>query len=128
MTTVQTGCRISSALREYLNAIYELSSSRPSVRITDISNHMGISKPSVNRAVNALKQAGLVSHEPYGSIFLTQKGMDEGDAFVKRSKTVSDFFILTLGLSRDAANSVAAKIAAELNDEMIDKMHSLLKN
>ncbi len=122
MTAASAELQISCALREYLNAIYQLSVSRHAVRITDISNHMGISKPSVNRAVNALKRAGLVSHEPYGCIYLTEKGTEEGMLFLERSKTVSGFLAKALDLPQETADSAAVKIASELSDDIIEKM------
>ena len=51
---------ISNSMKEYLEAIYELSKSNKSVRTTDIAQKLGISKPSVNKAVGALKAKGLL--------------------------------------------------------------------
>ena len=76
---------ISSALEDYLESIYEISKQKTSVRITDIALALKISKPSVNRAVNTLKKQGLVSHEPYGDIILTEKGFELGEAVYHRN-------------------------------------------
>ena len=56
--------RLSASLEDYLKEIYLLNLEGQEVRITDIARSLGISKPSVNRAMNTLKELELL--EPYG--------------------------------------------------------------
>lgn len=62
---------ISNALGEYLSAVYELSESKPSVRITDVALYMNISKPSVNRAMNSLKNS-VTFHTSHTATYISQ--------------------------------------------------------
>ena len=48
--------RLSASLEDYLKEIYLLNLEGQEVRITDIARSLGISKPSVNRAMNTLKE------------------------------------------------------------------------
>ena len=64
--------RLSASLEDYLKEIYLLNLEGQEVRITDIARSLGISKPSVNRAMNTLKELELLEHEHYGKITLTQ--------------------------------------------------------
>ena len=50
--------RLSASLEDYLKEIYLLNLEGQEVRITDIARSLGISKPSVNRAMNTLTDAG----------------------------------------------------------------------
>lgn len=59
---------ISASLEDYLEMIFILHRKGGEVRVTDIASSLKVSKPSVNRAVGALKEAGLLEHEFYGTI------------------------------------------------------------
>ena len=64
---------ISKALEEYLKTIYILKKQNGNIRVTDIANKMNCTKPSVNKAINNLKNHDLVIYESYGEIELTEK-------------------------------------------------------
>lgn len=118
---------ITEALEEYLEAIYTLSSQKKSVRITDIALKLGISKPSVNRAVNSLKNAGLVFHEPYGNIVLTEKGVIYGERVYGRHKQIKRFLISVLNINPDDADKEACLIEHDLSQNTVDKMVSFME-
>ena len=50
---------ISKALEEYLKTMYILKKQKGDIRVTDIANKMNCSKPSVNKAINNLKDNNL---------------------------------------------------------------------
>lgn len=118
---------ISNALGYYLEAIYFLSLKKSVVRITDISIHLGISKPSVNRAVNALKSHGLVSHEPYGDIVLTEKGQNLGSSMYGRHKQIRRFLMNVLKMSEEDAENEAYNIEHNISQNTVDKMVSFME-
>ena len=62
--------RLSASLEDYLKEIYLLNLEGQEVRVTDIARSLGISKPSVNRAMNTLKELQLLEHEHYGKNIL----------------------------------------------------------
>ena len=113
---------ISSALEDYLESIYTLAQKQPAVRITDIAMYLGISKPSVNRAVNALKMRGYVSHEPYGDIMLTEKGSTAGNTLRNRHKMIKRFLVNVLDLSAEDAEGEANRMSRNISQETVDKM------
>ena len=94
---------ISGALSDYLEAIYVLSEEKPCVRITDISVYLNISKPSVNRAVNTLRELGFAEHKPYGDISLTDKGRAAGAQMRERHEIVKRFLTAVLNIPADTA-------------------------
>lgn len=119
---------ISSALEDYLEAIYLLSGLKTSVRITDIAIQLGISKPSVNRAVNSLKKLGLVSHEPYGAIILTQSGHELGEQVSRRHIMIKKFLMSVLNLSESDADNEACRIEHGISQNTVDKIESFMKD
>lgn len=127
MDAVLNDNRISEALEDYLETIYIFSLKKSSVRITDISLCLGISKPSVNRAVNTLKNKGLVSHEPYGDIILTESGRERGKLLYERRKLIEKFLTDVLKLTRDDAEKEACQLEHNISDSTVDKMADFMK-
>lgn len=119
---------ISSALEDYLEAIFQLSNSKSSVRITDIALQLGISKPSVNRAVNSLKKQGLVSHEPYGDIILTDLGRQLGESVNHRHRMIKKFLINVLHIPEADAEKEACQIEHNISQNTVEKMKSFMEN
>jgi len=65
---------VSKALEEYIKNMYILEKQNGNIRVTDIANKMNCTKPSVNKAINNLKDNGMVNYESYGTIELTKEG------------------------------------------------------
>ena len=57
----------------YLKAIYYLSADG-AARPADIAAALGVSRPSVSRALTGLTRAGHAAHPPYGDVRLTPEG------------------------------------------------------
>lgn len=119
---------VTKSLSEYLTAIYSLAQQGNSVRTTDISAHLGISKPSVNRAVNSLKQAGLVSHKPYEDIALTAEGYTYVEKVYARHENVKSFLLNVLNINPMSAEKDACVMEHDLSQETIDSMINFMKN
>lgn len=117
-----TDINISSALSEYLEVIYEISKTNPTVRTTDIALRLGISKPSVNRAVGTLKAKGYVTHEPYGAVILTEKGRALGEYSGNKTRMIKKFLMSVLKLSDDEAAKEASSIGHSLSRGTVEKM------
>ena len=64
---------VSKALEESIKTMYVLKKQNGNIRVTDIANKMNCTKPSVNKALNNLKENGLVNYESYGTIEITKK-------------------------------------------------------
>ena len=64
---------ISKSLEEYLKTMYILKKQNGNIRVTDIANKMKCTKPSVNKAINNLKENGFLNYESYGQIELTKE-------------------------------------------------------
>ena len=71
---------ISRAQEEYLKTMYLLKKQNGNIRVTDVALKMDCTKPSVNKALNILKENKLVNYETYGTIELT----DEGENLAKK--------------------------------------------
>ena len=113
---------LSNALAKYLKTIYNLSAKSPAVRITDVAHTLGISKPSANRAVNMLKHLGLVLHEPYEDIYLTDEGRQKAEKLFSRHFHIKCFLVTALNIDEKTAETEAASIEHSLSAATVEKM------
>ncbi|GAB6154006.1 iron dependent repressor, metal binding and dimerization domain protein [Desulfosporosinus burensis] len=85
---------LTPSLEDYLEELYRFSLCTDTVRVTDLSVKLGVSMPSVTKALHKLKNGQYISYERYGEITLTEKGNILGDFLVKRNQLLKEFLIL----------------------------------
>lgn len=113
---------ISKASEEYLKTMYILKKQNDNIRVTDIANKMKCTKPSVNKAINNLKDNGLVNYESYGKIELTQEGEELAKKILEAYDIVYLFLKDVLNLDKEEAKKEAEKIKLTINDDTINKL------
>lgn len=115
---------LTSANEDYLEAIVELArnseSGHDSVRSVDIANKLNVSKASVNKAVNMLKNAGLINQHYYGKIELTDAGREYGESVWFRHRLLKRFLIERLGVDEETAEGEACEMEHAIS---LDTMH-----
>ena len=113
---------ISKALEEYLKTMYVLEKQNGNIRVTDIAKKMNCTKPSVNKAIYNLKDNGLVSYETYGTIKLTDDGINLAKKILEAYDIVYLFLKDVLNLNADEAEKEAEKIKSSITDETVNKL------
>ena len=117
---------ISASLEDYLETIYLLQQKNKEVRITDIASELKISKPSVNRAVGSLKEAGYLEHEFYGTIALTKTGEKIASGVLARHTLIKRFLIEKLGVDEKTAEEDACKMEHVVSPETMNKLYDFI--
>lgn len=113
---------ISNALEEYLKNMYILKRQNDEIRVTDIANKMNCSKPSVNKALNNLKEEKLINYETYGKIELTKDGENLAKKILAAYDISYVFFKDVLELDEKNSCSEAEKLKSVLKDETINSL------
>ena len=119
---------ISKALEEYLKTMYVLQKQNGNIRVTDIANKMNCSKPSVNKALNNLKEEKLVKYETYGTIELTEDGEGLAQKILEAYDIVYLFLKDVLNIDEESAQKEAEKIKLTITDETINKLAKYVHN
>jgi len=114
----------SESLEDYLEAIDMLGGSH--VRSVDIANQLGISKASVNRAVNTLMENKLVQKELYGDISLTTLGKEHSERVLKKHLLIKKFLIEVLGVDSEIANREACGIEHNLSEDTANRLEAFI--
>jgi Mn-dependent DtxR family transcriptional regulator len=121
------GIVLTSSLEDYLESIYFLESQNQEVRVTDIAVAMDLSKPSVNRAINTLKNAGLVNHEHYGGLSLTDSGRKIAKNVAERHILLKHFLIDLLKIDEQIAEKEACAMEHAVSQHTMEKLSDYLK-
>lgn len=79
---------------DYLEQILNLTEEKGKARAIDISKNLGVSQASVTNMLQRLHAEGLVNHEKYKGITLTEKGAGIARAIITRHDTLTEFLRL----------------------------------
>lgn len=84
----------STAMDDYLEQILHLIEAKGYARAVDISKNLHISQASVTNMLRRLDTEGLVIHEKYRGITLTEEGHRIASAIIERHETLTRFLRL----------------------------------
>ncbi len=119
----------SRSIEDYLEAILLQINEGGSdgARVSDIARKLKVKKPSVVRAIEELKQKALVTHKPYGRVFLTLEGKRRAVDVYERHKLLFNFFHHFLGVSSTVAEEDACAIEHYISKESLEKLGDFME-
>ena len=112
----------------YLRALYQLSRSGGSVRLTDLARSQGVRLPTARHFVNRLREVGLAEQESYGRITLTTTGKRVGREISDRFELTRKFLIEVLGVADDVAEREACVMEHHLDDDTLNRLAAFVKH
>ena len=83
---------------------------KKAVRVTQISKTLEVKKPSVTAALKRLSEDGLVKHERYGNVELTDKGEKIAEDVFRRHEALHHFLTEILSIDPSVAAIDACKM------------------
>ena len=100
----------------YIETIHVLSKKGGVVRSVDVSEHMGVSKPSVSRAIGLLKEGGYVLMARDGALTLTEAGVEVANKIYERHRVITAL-LTALGVDPEIAADDACRIEHVISPE-----------
>ena len=110
----------------YLETILLLKNKLGSVRSIDVANALGLSKPSISRAMGILRDNGYLTMEPNGNLELTEKGIETASAIYERHRLITRFLSEVLGVSSETAEDDACRIEHIISEETFEAFKRFL--
>ena len=104
---------------DYVELIADLIERKGEARLVDLAECLGVSKPTVNGAIQRLQRDGLVSSEPYRSIFLTEKGRSLAQCSRERHRVVRELLV-ALGVDAETADADAEGIEHHVSEATLE--------
>lgn len=118
----------SKSIEMYLETIYILENNHGHAHVADIAENLGITKPSVTKAMNQLKKEGLIDKEVYGHIVLTEKGKSISKKIYYKHCLITCYLEKSLGLSPKEASINACRMEHIITDEMLEAIEAYTRN
>ena len=118
--------KLTNSQEEYIKTIYILSKTEKEIRVTDIAKRLGITKPSVNRAINNLKDLKLLNYKTYGEIKLTKEGEIQAQEKIKKEDIVKIFLNKILDIEEKQAEKEAKAMKHAISPETEEKLEKFI--
>jgi DtxR family Mn-dependent transcriptional regulator len=121
---------LSASCENYLETIAMLKRKKKYARIGDIASSLNVKSSSVNVAINFLGENGLVIHEKYGYVDLTDQGEKIAFEVQKKHDILYEFLNNLLFIDPEVASKEACAIEHLVAVETVcklERLHTLLK-
>jgi DtxR family Mn-dependent transcriptional regulator len=120
---------ISSAVEDYAKAIYALEHrGEESVTTNALAARLGVTAASASGMVKRLCELGLVEHEPYRGVTLTEEGRRVALAVMRHHRLLELYLVQSLGVPWDRVHAEAEVLEHVLSDELEELIDAKLGN
>ncbi len=116
---------IHQSAEDYLEAILRLRETKGAVRSVDISQLLGVTKPSVSFAMKKLRENEFIHMDEDNLITLTEKGESIALRIYDRHKTIMSFLTL-IGVEESVAREDACKLEHDISEESFNALRKHL--
>jgi len=113
---------LTAPVEDYLKAIYELERAGEPAATTDLAAHLGLTPASVTGMVRRLAGHGLLTHERYRGVRLTQKGKRSALRTIRRHRVIEAYLVQALGYAWDEVHPEAERLEHAATDALVDRM------
>src|SRR3954468_9450965 len=117
---------LTAPVEDYLKVIYEVESAGDAGDATagtnEIAEILGIAPASVSGMVRRLAEQGLITHERYRGVRLTDQGRRAALRTIRRHRVIEAYLTTALGYPWDRVHDEAERLEHAASDELIDRM------
>jgi len=113
---------ITSAMRDYIKTLFIIEERGGAANTTELAKKLQVSPASVTEMVHKLVTKGMLTHEPYREIRLTEKGRETAINILRRHRLLEKLFVDFLGLSIESACEEASKLELQLSDHAVNSI------
>jgi len=117
---------VTNQAEEYLEAIYRLESKVGFARTMDLSRKLGVVPGSITNTIENLEKKGLVIHEPYKGVKLTDNGRKIASSILRRHRLAERLLTDFLHLDWSEVHDPACKLEHALSPEILKPLEKAL--
>lgn len=117
---------LSAAVQDYAKAIYELESREGSASTTGLAERLGVRPASVSGMLRKLDALGLVVHEPYRGVNLTESGRKVALEVLRHHRLLELYLAESLGMGWDAVHAEAEVLEHVLSEGLEERIAAKL--
>src|SRR5271156_3816775 len=110
---------VSASVQDYAKAVYALEGRCGSlVSTNDLAERLGVTPGSVSGMVRKLAEVGLIEHEPYHGVRLTEQGRRVALEGMRHHRLIELFLVKELGMPWDRVDAEAEVLEHVLSEEL----------
>ena len=117
---------VSSQAEEYLEAIYRLEKKMGFAKTMELARQLKVVPGSVTNTVEGLERRGLVIHEPYKGVKLTEEGRKLALSVLRRHRLAERLLTNILHLDWSEVHEAACKLEHAIPPEIIKPLQKTL--
>ena len=118
---------LSTTAQDYLKVIWTATEwSATPITVKQLAERMGVRAATVSDGIRRLADQGLLVHEPYGSIELTETGRRNAVAMVRRHRLIETFLAEVLGYGWDEVHDEAEVLEHAVSDRLVARIDAKL--
>lgn len=110
----------------YLKTVSELAIDEAPVPISALAGRLGVSTVSATEMVHRLQNHGLIDHQPYKGIFLTDNGRVQASSVIRSHRLWERFLADQLGLPWNEVHALACRLEHASTPQVTDALDSYL--
>jgi len=118
--------RVSNPAEEYLQAIFHFEKKSGFARTMDLSRKLKVVPGSVTNTIKSFQRRGLVIHEPYKGVKLTEKGQKFASNILRRHRLAERLLTDILHMDWSQVHEPACKLGHALSQEIIKPLEKAL--
>jgi DtxR family Mn-dependent transcriptional regulator len=122
MMTTRNPDDVTAPVEDYLKVIYEIERLSGAAATTDIAHRLAIAPASVSGMVRRLAEQGLLAHERYRGVRLTDEGRRIALRMLRRHRIIEAYLTRALGYPWDLVHDEAERLEHAASEELIDRM------
>src|SRR5690625_3178096 len=118
MTRDRAGENYTASVEDYLKTIYEIEEASGTAATTDIANRLAVAPASVSGMVRRLAGQGLLEHERYRGVRLTDEGRRVALSTMRRHRILELYLVEELDYPWDLVHDEAERLEHAASDEL----------
>lgn len=116
----------SSAVQDYLKAIYQLGGGRGDVPTSALADRLGVKAPSVSGMLRRLDELGLATHRPYRGVRLTKRGARQAVEMIRHHRLLELYLAEVVGMPWDKVHAEADALEHHISEDLESRLDELL--
>ncbi len=118
---------LSTVTQDYLKVIWTVQE-WADVKVTTkmLAERLGVSASTASEAIRKLADQGLVAHERYGAVTLTDEGRGAAILMVRRHRLLETFLVRELGYGWDEVHDEAEVLEHAVSDRLMSRLDAKL--
>ncbi|MCL3776618.1 MULTISPECIES: metal-dependent transcriptional regulator [unclassified Actinomyces] len=125
-TPSATGDTDTTVTQDYLKAVWAASEWGGGASITGLARRMGVAPSTASENVARLVEAGLLEHEPYRAVTLSEEGRRRACLMVRRHRLLETYLVERLGFDWDEVHAEAEELEHACSDRLLQALDDAL--